>query len=403
MKPMPEKSYYKLLKVLLHIFIWGILFLALYLLFTPRYVIVDNNSEYSVTRTSDYIRLIITFLIVISIFYVNYYFLIPRFLSKRRFFAFSGSILFVLVAVWTVSYFNQPEPPKFESWMKPPSLGMQTDSLSESGIPRKIPPPSEREFRSFEKHFPKRKPFLFNFGMVVFAAVSFAVSTSIRGTSEWFSNEKRVKEIENQKLTAELSYLKAQINPHFFFNTLNGIYALASRKSDQTPEVILKLSELMRYVIYEANTSKVSLSRELKHIRNYIDLQKIRLNEMIKVNFEVTGNTGLLQIEPLLFSVFLENAFKHGIDYSKPGTIDIALNIEENGIFFKIVNPIPENRKEGNPSNSGLGLKNIRQRLDLVYGDQQKLEIYEKDSKHIVELTITLDSNEANDAIRPVI
>lgn len=400
---MPEKSYYKLLKVLLHIFIWGILFLALYLLFTPRYVIVDKNSEYSVIRASDYTRLIITFVMIISIFYVNYYLLIPKFLSKRKFVSFAGSIVTVLIVVWAVSYFIQPEPPKFQAWMKPPSFGMQPDSIGESGFSRQMPPPSEGEFNNFERRFPKRKPFLFNFGMVVFAAVSFAVSTSIRGTSEWFSNENRVKEIENQKLVAELSYLKAQINPHFFFNTLNGIYALASRKSDQTPEVILKLSDLMRYVIYEANTSKVSLSREIKHVGNYIDLQKIRLNEMIKVNFEVTGNPGLMQIEPLLFSVFLENAFKHGIDYSKPGTIDIVMNIEENGIFFKIANPIPENRKEGNPSNSGLGLKNIRQRLDLVYGDQQKLKIYEKDNKHIVELTITLDSKESNDAIRSVI
>ncbi|MGQ7869917.1 sensor histidine kinase [Sunxiuqinia sp. sy24] len=241
---------------------------------------------------------------------------------------------------------------------------------------------------------PKGRRIFLSFGDLILASISIAIGTSIRGTRGWLVNEKQLKEIENQKLVAELSYLKAQINPHFFFNTLNGIYALARKKSDQTPEVILKLSDLMRYIIYEANASRVLLKREINHIENYIDLQRIRLNEMVKVHFQVKGNPGTLQIEPLLFSVFLENAFKHGVDYSKPGSIEITLTIETNQVIFTVENPIQANKKESGCSDGGVGLANIKQRLGLVYPNRHRLKIYKKNERHIVELYLNIISDE---------
>ena len=315
-------------------------------------------------------HMILTAVILVSIFYLNYYLLIPRFLSNRKFKEYAGTVIVVLTIVYCLSTLNQPKPPEFKKESRPPLT--QENSMAFDGVK------------------PARKHRFFDFGILILSTISIAVSTSIYGTKEWFVNENQLKEIENQKLSAELSFLKAQINPHFFFNTLNGIYALARKKSDQTPEIILKLSELMRYIIYEADTVKVLLSREVAHIENYIELQRIRLNDMFNVSFNVKGNAGLKQIEPLLFSVFLENAFKHGIDYTQPGEILINLEIRDDELIFFIQNPIAKRVPKSTNGNNGVGLKNIKKRLNLVYPRRHELTITTNENKYTVELKLSL-------------
>ncbi len=372
---MTKNPHTKFQTVLLHIFIWVLLFLFFLWLVNFRHVYLNkspDSAQISILRIFGYFRVLITFVMFAAIFYLNYYFLIPRYLLKKKFKKYAAFIISILLAVSGISYLNQPAPSEF----------MQNRmSLS------------VKDFERRER--PSRMIFL-SFGDMLLSFITLAVSTSVRGTREWFENEKRLKDIENQKLTAELSYLKAQINPHFFFNTLNGIYALARRKSDLTPDVILKLSDLMRYIIYEANTAKVLLSREISHIENYIELQRIRLNEIVQVQFQVNGNPGILQIEPLLFSVFLENAFKHGIDYSRPGKIDISLTINDHHLIFIVGNPILQNNKETQTLGSGLGLGNIKQRLHLVYPDRHRLNVYQQDGRYIVELYLNITSNEVH-------
>ncbi len=314
--------------------------------------------------------------VLVGIFYLNYYVLIPKYLSQKKFKEYIGTLLIFVMIVIVLFNLTRPEPPR----------------------PRK-----ELIEKYFSERFEKgRKPksprvIFFNFGVLILTTVSIALSTSIRGTREWFTNEKRLKEIENQKLVAELSYLKAQINPHFFFNTLNGIYGLARQKSDQTPEVVLKLSNLMRYIIYDANVPHVSLEKEINHVVNYIDLQKLRLHEKVRVNLEIKGEPGDLRIAPLLFSVFIENAFKHGIDYSKKCTIDIKLLIDSNSLFFVLVNPVPAVKpKKKNDDQSGVGLKNIKKRLSLLYPDRHRLNIYQQKNEYIVELYLKLRYDEVH-------
>ncbi|WP_163711904.1 sensor histidine kinase [Mangrovibacterium lignilyticum] len=238
-------------------------------------------------------------------------------------------------------------------------------------------------------------PFFVNFGMILLCVVSLAISTSIRVTKEWFKNETQLKEIENKKLLAELSYLKAQINPHFFFNTLNGIYALARRKSDKTPDVIMMLSVVMRYIIYDASAPKVLLKKELTHIANFIDLQKLRLAEMVKIDYQVSGKPKDILIEPLLFTVLVENAFKHGIDYSKRNTIKVHIGIGNDELSFLVSNPVIPNQKKKNRlggDETGIGLDNIQKRLDLLYPGRHKMNIIEKNSLYIVELKLKLEN-----------
>lgn len=364
------------LKILLHLVLWGLLFLLFLWILNYRFIYanrISGDAQMVVRRIFGYRQLLVTVFMLAGIFYLNYYLLIPRYLSQKKFKKYAGSIVAVLLVAFGISYFNRPTPPDFLANRQPSFVK------------------NFKEFGGSERRELPGRPIFLSLGDLLLGTIAFAVSTSIRGTREWFINEKQLKEIENQKLTAELSFLKAQINPHFFFNTLNGIYALARQKSDHTPDVILKLSDLMRYIIYEADTSKVLLSREIAHIENYIELQKIRLNEIVQVKFEVIGNPGIVQIEPLLFSVFLENAFKHGIDYTKPGTIDIKLSVLDDGLTFVVKNPIPNHNKVETDEEVGIGLKNIRQRLDLVYPKRHQLKIYQLNGQHIIELYLNIE------------
>ncbi len=351
------------LKILFNFFIW--------IIFTLVFHYVSGFPD----QSDSYLRLTKTIIILAGVFYLNYYVFIPRFLSQRKFREYAFSIFGTLIVVFIINYF-------VENFIGPPV--------------REIHPGFEKRLErgDFIPDIPP-EPFFVNFGILVLCIISFAVSTSIRGTSEWFKNENQLKEIENQKLMAELSYLKAQINPHLFFNTLNGIYALARQKSDKTADVIMKLSVIMRYIIYDARSPKVLLVKELKHIDNYIDLQKIRLTDTVRIRYEVHGNPLNIMIEPLLFSVFVENAFKHGIDYSKKNTISIILDILDEELKFTVSNPIVQTSGRislYDNEDSGVGLENIKKRLELLYPGKHVLRISEIDQNYIVELTLKMES-----------
>ena len=174
-------------------------------------------------------------------------------------------------------------------------------------------------------------------------------------------SERKQKEVE-----AELAWLKNQINPHFLFNTLNNISSLAQIDSDQTQEAIMQLSDLLRYAMYETNKPKVRLDGEVEFMRNYIELMKLRCNEMTKVNAQFIMHNAQLEIAPLLFISLVENAFKHGMNSNAPATIDIRLEQQDNVLVFNCDNtntPKPTKDRSG----SGIGLENTRRRLDLLY------------------------------------
>ncbi|MFN8345689.1 MAG: histidine kinase [Spirosomataceae bacterium] len=207
----------------------------------------------------------------------------------------------------------------------------------------------------------------------------------------WLELEAKTKEIENERLTSELRFLKAQINPHFLFNTLNNLYYLAFTHSPNTTEVIAKLSQMMRYMIYDSNHAKVPLSKEIEYMKNYISLEKLRLNEPIPIHFEITGNTNGILIVPLIFISFLENAFKHGVSNNFSGawiTADIVL--EGTACIYTVANSrLPDNlmNKE---EQSGIGLNNVKRRLELSYPDNFELEIEDKADEYRVRLKLNL-------------
>jgi two-component system LytT family sensor kinase len=206
----------------------------------------------------------------------------------------------------------------------------------------------------------------------------------------WFQHEKIKNELETQKLQAELSYLRMQVNPHFLFNALNNIYSLAvTENSERTSSSILQLSELMRYILYEIEDAenKVSLTKEIHYLNNYIELEKLRHAGEIYINFSIEGSIENKRIAPLLIFPLVENAFKHGVltDVNKPVILDIKIIGPR--IQFSIVNFNNDYKKD---KSGGIGIKNVKKRLDLVYGDKYTMTIDHTKEKHIVNLNLPL-------------
>lgn len=293
--------------------------------------------------------------------YINLILLIPKFLRKRRYFVF---ILFQLANIF---------------------LFFCLDILSGIFI-----------FNySYENYFDANLPALARYSILFLSEallVSFFITTTtfIKLLRDWFTMQDdtlRLKEMERQKLESELQSLKSQINPHFLFNTLNNIYSLALDNSAKTPEMILKLSELMRYIIYDCREVTVPLRKEIEFIKNYISLEQLRLGEKTKVTFESDIN-GEVKIAPLLFINFLENAFKHS---SKSEGSFIHVYLKQ--ISEKVVDFIVENSKDSddiqeyNPY-SGIGLENVKKRLELLYPKCYELDIEKNINIFRIKLTI---------------
>lgn len=213
----------------------------------------------------------------------------------------------------------------------------------------------------------------------------------LRFAKDWFELEAKKKEVQNEKLTAELNFLKAQINPHFLFNTLNNLYYLAYSQSPNTTEVIAKLSQMMRYMIYDTNHQRVPLSKEIEYMENYISLERLRLNNQIPIDFTIMGNTSNVMITPLIFITFLENAFKHGVSNNNPNAwVKVTLHLQEKECTYIVENskgPATTIKKD---EKSGIGLLNVQRRLELSYPGHYTLDVKDETDKYFVQLTLQL-------------
>ena len=198
--------------------------------------------------------------------------------------------------------------------------------------------------------------------------------TAIKITSDWLQENKRLAYLEKLQLETELLFLKTQVSPHFFFNTLNNIYSLSMEKSEKTPKIILKLSELMRYLLYETKRKKQTLANEIICLQDYLEIERIRHGDDLEINMDISGDIAGKKIAPILLLSFVENAFKHGANKNIGKVkIDIDFNIKEDFLFFTITNPTPANAKYKQKINKsgGIGLKNVKKRLALGYKKNQ--------------------------------
>jgi two-component system LytT family sensor kinase len=301
-------------------------------------------------------------LILVIFFYVNSNFLVPQILKKGK----TGFYILTLLFGIAIIFF----------YYQLVDVIMQVDPVPLEKIARE----GSSKMRGARKIY----------GPIFSAIFIFALSTSIHITNDWFKNEKQRKEMENEKLISELAFLKSQVSPHFLFNTLNNIYSLSLSNSEHTADAILKLSHLLRYMLYESQDKLVSLEKEISYLQNYIDLQKMRLTQNVKVSFQVNGSLSGRLIEPMLLIPFVENAFKHGVNYSQNSFVDILIDVSDKKLFMKVENSIHPKSKEQN-KNSGIGLVNIYKRLELLYPGNHSLQTSQQENKYVVELNMKLN------------
>jgi LytS/YehU family sensor histidine kinase len=202
--------------------------------------------------------------------------------------------------------------------------------------------------------------------------------------------EKDKLEAELKLREAELELLKGQIHPHFLFNTLNNLYSLSIQNSEKTSEVIIKVSDLLNYIIYDCRSEKVSLEKELDFINSYIELEKLRYDESLKLSISISGDYKNKYIAPMILHSFIENSFKHGASKTTENSwIDIFLNVNDECITFKVAN---NKATDSGISNAGIGIVNVKKRLMLLYPDLHKLEINETENTYSVFLEISLNN-----------
>lgn len=287
--------------------------------------------------------IIILHSLLIAFYYLNYFYFIPKFYFTKKYRAYfvlmAGGMVLMLLIMLLVPEFS-------------PFFG--------SNIPHDV--------------------FLFGFSIVIRYVMIFLLSLGIASYG-------RLKRTEEEQLKTELSYLKAQVNPHFLFNTLNSIYALTVKKSDAAPESVTKLSSIMRYAITEAANDMVPLEKELNYINAYIELEKLRITDKVKLNYSVTGETRGKQIAPLIFIPFIENAFKYGVSTQSVSEIIISIEMQNSELKLNVKNL----KVKEEVSNTGLGIENTKKRLQLIYPGKHTLQIQNNPSDFIVSLSIKLN------------
>ena len=327
--------------------IYHLVFWILYYLF----ICAAIYTSYDIRNLTFYIQLSTFMPISAALVYINIYLLIPRLLARKKYFFYAVSLILALLVM----------------------------AFAEQLLKNLYTKP-EGSFFSYTAGLGFKRVFSETVGLFYLTGFT----TGIKLSKDWIQNQQLMKEKEKQYLETELNFLKTQIHPHFFFNTLNNLYSLTLKKSDQAPEVVLKLSSLMSYMLYESNASKVSLTKEITYLQNYLDLEKLRFGQRLIVLFEMEGEIDEVSIPPLILILFVENSFKHGVKNNiHKILIEISLKVEGAFLLFSIKNPIGENILK---ENTGIGLKNARRRLELLYGNNYELDISEKDNEFMVTL-----------------
>jgi len=300
------------------------------------------------------VRILINLAFYMLVVYVNLGYLVPRFLNQKNFMTYV-LLLLAMVAVFTP--------------IKVLLLYVTYEEVD------------PREFLVMNQH---------TIFLLLFMVAG--GSTVIKIISDWQRHQRDRKDLETQRMQSEIKFLKSQINPHFLFNTLNSLYALTLKKSDKAPEIVIKLSEMMRYMLYESNERRVPLQKEVSYIENYLALEAIRQSGEADIRFDVEGQLTDQTIAPLIFIPFLENSFKHGLNHQiSDGYVHVIMKVLDNKLLLRIVNSKPANPPQpSDKASGGIGLANVQRRLNLLYPNQYKLDITDHETEHIVELSLAL-------------
>lgn len=294
------------------------------------------------------------------IVYFNLYYLIPKLLPGKVY-RYLGALTFSVIIVAVVRMLVTYDLVTTEVWKEASKPGLQVFDI--------------------------------NYLIAVIVGELYVVgfTMAIKLGIDWMKSTRKTKELENKSLEAELSYLRSQLHPHFFFNTLNNLYALTLAKSNEAPETVLKLSDLMSYIIYKGKSKYVSLMSEINHIQDYLDLEKLRYGKKLDVDITITESIEDKYIPPLLLLPFLENAFKHGGMVDRKLPISISIEVNELTLIFTVKNHLKgvyDKESKINGESQGIGIKNTLRRLDILYSNTYSLKVDEENNEHKIILSV---------------
>ena len=310
--------------------------------------------------------LVINVPVKLAVFYSFYQYLIPNWLGRKTW-QFMGVFILLLLVYPPLKY-------GFDSLFAIQSLPTVQFEIGDSD-----------DYKHWEE-LARR----FN---TILGLVPFAIATRI--TVDWFRNQQQRKELERSRLQGELDMLRNQVNPHFLFNVLNSIDTMIYKVSPEGSEAVHKLSAIMRYMLYDSNANQVLLSQEIEYISSYFDLQRMRMKPVDVVNFEASGLIGPQRIAPMLFIVFVENAFKHASTIDGKREIDVKIEVEDQHLLrFTCKNSFDPNREEQKDKVGGIGLKNAERRLDLLYENKYALNTHAANGYYSVSLNLNLEETQ---------
>ena len=375
------------LENIIYLAVWGLLFAAPLLSLYVR-TVSDVNIEFNWTEVFIVWR---HFAVYLLLFLVHNFLLAPLLVHRQKRILYFSLVTVLLVAFVAYRYNSRPDRndhhmPPMEKPLPPPST-KAGEMMGKKPPFRHHPPPFRRDMK--EHDVPP--PFFFigehEIMAIVVLLLMFGANLGIKNYIRSRDDRKRLVELEKQNLEQQLEYLRYQINPHFFMNTLNNIHALVDFDPAKAQDTIVELSKMMRFVLYEGNKQSVPLSRELDFIRHYVTLMQLRYTDKVKITLDLPQETPERQIPPLILVTFIENAFKHGVSYQRESFIEVKVTVENETMHFCCRNSKADHPNE---EKGGVGLANVRKRLDLIYGERYRLCIKDKLDAYHVELSIPL-------------
>ena len=337
-----------------HILVWGIIYILAIGIFST------GNS----TTAELLLHTAVILSTQICIFYLNLDFLLPRFFEHQKYIIYGVLVIFtILICIWILNTLSMFSPSTRSDFM------------------------TDARLKARGNFFFNRKMILQGISMVG----TLFISMIVRNVSQKRKKDKERIHLENKILSAESQLLKSQLNPHFLFNSLNNIYALSLAKSEKTPESILRLSELLSYVLYESEVEKVLLAKEIKYIESFVELQLLKDENSENIDVDFSGSNPDLLIAPMILISFIENCFKHShFENSADNWIRIKMKTVGSSLHFEAENSIPPFKSKKDEI-GGIGLENVRKRLDLIYSDRYQLEMNDDGATYTVNLKIELN------------
>ena len=387
---------------LLYLALWGLIFITPIVSLYGR-SITDPNIVFRFAVILNVWKVYAFFLLI---FLIHNFVLAPLLVYRGKWKLYAGgvAVILILVALFTCADSHQPKGPRPGSDKyaerplelregapgEPEIEGMTGDDRNAIKNPMGMNVKAE-DREAFRKMRGERRgapPMVGEIDLLLFIilVLMIGINLAVKYYAKGMVERKQLKELEKQNLEQQLTYLKYQINPHFFMNTLNNIHALVDIDTEQAKTTIEQLSKMMRYVLYEGDRKFVPLDKEIAFIKNYVELMRIRYTDKVDIKMQFPENTADIQIPPMLYMTFVENAFKHGVSYKQNSFIDILIAIDGNSTVFKCRNSKRENTQQSDESQQpgGVGIANASKRLDILYGDNYQLDIKDEETYEVI-------------------